>query len=184
MDQILSVTADNASNNDTMISELGEILDEFPGASNQTRCFAHTINISAKAVLKQFDIPKKVDGKVLDEAARALANLAKDLDLEELAERESWEMDDSEEDQPLDIWVDFCEGLTQEQVTELDVSVQPVRSMLVKASSFHLTLTLHRLTQHQVAQARLRSQELHHQTPSNMVQHTHLPQPSSSNDAA
>lgn len=52
-----------------MISELSEILDEFPGAANQTCCFAHTISISAKAVLRQFDIPKKGDGEVLDVAA-------------------------------------------------------------------------------------------------------------------
>ncbi|KAF8954084.1 hypothetical protein BDZ97DRAFT_1600447, partial [Flammula alnicola] len=53
--QILSITADNASNNDTMVEHLGDILDEFPGAANQTRCFAHTLGISAKSVLKQFD---------------------------------------------------------------------------------------------------------------------------------
>ncbi len=50
--QILSVTADNASNNDTMISKLGGILEEFPGAANQTCCFAYIISISAKAILR------------------------------------------------------------------------------------------------------------------------------------
>jgi hypothetical protein len=118
-----------------MISELGEILGDFPGAANQTRCFAHTLSISAKAVLKQFDVPKQKEGEVLDKAAQALADLAKGLDLEEREVRETQEMDDGEEDdRPLDTWIDFHEGLTEEQVMALDASVQPVRSMLVKVS--------------------------------------------------
>jgi hypothetical protein len=115
-----------------MLGHLSEILDEFPGAANQTRCFAHTISISAKAILKQFDVPKAKDGEALDEAAQALADLANELDIEE---RETQVMNDDEggeDDEPLDGWVDFREGLTAEQVEELDESVKPVRSMLVK----------------------------------------------------
>ena len=37
-----------------------------------------------------------------------------------------------EDDEPLDGWVDFREGMTAEQLEELDESVKPVRSMLVK----------------------------------------------------
>jgi hypothetical protein len=135
VDQILSVTANNASNNDTMISKLGEMLEEFPGAANQTRCFAHTIGISAKAVIKQFDIPKNKEGEALDKAAQALNNLAEELDFEECMEQETWETKDGkEDDQMLDPWVDFHEGLMEEQVIALDRSVQPVRSMLIKVS--------------------------------------------------
>ncbi len=125
--------ANNASNIDTMISKLGGILEQFPGAVNQTHCFVHIISILAKAILRQFDIPQKVYGNVLDKMAQALADLAKELDLEERAEQETQEMGDSEvDDQPLDTWVDFCEGLTEEQVMALDANVQPMRSMLVK----------------------------------------------------
>jgi hypothetical protein len=42
-----------------MISKLGKIMTKFPGTANQTHCFAHTLSISAKAILKQFEIPKK-----------------------------------------------------------------------------------------------------------------------------
>jgi len=116
-----------------MVEHLSEVLDEFPGAANQTHCFAHTLNISAKAILKQFDIPKAKNGEVLDMAAQALADLAKELDVEEQSEWETQEMgDDKEDDQPLDVWVDLCEGLTEVQTRDLDVSVQPVRSMLIK----------------------------------------------------
>jgi hypothetical protein len=131
MGQILSITVDNASNNDTMVDHLSEILDEFPGTSNQTRCFAHTISLSAKAILKQFNVPKTKNGEDLDDAAQALANLAKNLDIED-RETQSMANNEEDDDQPLDGWVDFREGMTAEQLEELDESVQPVRSTLVK----------------------------------------------------
>ncbi len=116
-----------------MLQHLGEILDDFPGSANQTRCFAHTLNLSAKAIIKQFDVPKSRVGDDLDEAAEALAAMAKDLDLEDRVEQQSREAEDEDpEDQPLDAWVDFREGLTEEEVEELDKSVQPVRSTLFK----------------------------------------------------
>lgn len=115
-----------------MLGHLSEILDEFPGASNQTRCFAHTISISAKAILKQFDVPKAKDSETLDEAAQTLADLANGLDIEE---RETQVMNDDEgggDNEPLNGWIDFHERMTAEQVEELDESVKSVRSMLVK----------------------------------------------------
>ena len=115
-----------------MIDHLSEIVDEFLGSANQTRCFAHTLNLSAKAILKQFDVPKAKSGEVLNEATQALAELAEDLDLEERKERETFVEEDSGDNQCLHPWEDFQEGLTDEEVRELDEGVQPVRSMLVK----------------------------------------------------
>ena len=116
-----------------MIDHLSEIVDEFPGAANQTRCFAHTLNLSAKAILKQFEIPKAQSGEVLNEATQALAELAEDLDLEERDEQETREIEEnSGDDEHLHPWEDFWDGLTDEEVRGLDESVQPVRSMLVK----------------------------------------------------
>jgi len=117
-----------------MVAHLSELLDGFPGAANQTRCFAHTLSISAKAILKQFDVPKgKTLDKDLDMVAQAFADLTKELDVEEQLARESQEVnDDEEDDQPLDSWVDFRDGLTEEEEEDLDASVQPVRSMLSK----------------------------------------------------
>ena len=40
-----------------MIDELGSMLDDFPGAENQTCCFLHIINLVAKSVLRQFESP-------------------------------------------------------------------------------------------------------------------------------
>jgi hypothetical protein len=117
-----------------MVEHLSEILDDFPGSANQTRCFAHTLSISAKAVIKQFDVPKADAGEALDKAVSALADMAQEIELEDRLEQEAWVEgnDDEGEDQPLNALEDFREGLSDEQRRELDVGVQPVRSMLVK----------------------------------------------------
>jgi len=112
-----------------MIVHLTDLIDNFPGAANQTCCFAHTLSIAAKAIIKQFDVPNMKKGEDLDEAAEALAKLAKGLNLEERAEVRE---ENDEEDEPLNPWEDFQDGMSDEQIRALDVSVQPVRSMLVK----------------------------------------------------
>ncbi|KAG1745068.1 uncharacterized protein EDB91DRAFT_1037560, partial [Suillus paluster] len=53
--QILSITCDNASNNDTMIRELSDKVLEFGGAVTHTRCFLHTVNLVAKSLIRKFD---------------------------------------------------------------------------------------------------------------------------------
>jgi len=124
---------DNASNNDTMIDHLAKLLDDFPGGANQTRCFTHTLSISAKAILKQFDIQKASAGEALDEAVSALADMAQEIDLEDRFEQEARAADDDEgEDQQLGAWEDFRDGLSEEQRKELNVGVQPVRSTLAQ----------------------------------------------------
>ena len=55
--------------------------------------------------------------------------MAKGLDLEERAEVRE---ENDEEDEPLNPWEDFQDGMSDEQIRALDASVQPVRSMLVK----------------------------------------------------
>jgi hypothetical protein len=65
-----------------MVVHLGEILDSLPGATNQTHCCLHTLSISAKAILKQFDLPKGNNAD-LGVTAQAFADLTKELDIEE-----------------------------------------------------------------------------------------------------
>jgi hypothetical protein len=116
-----------------MIDHLSAIVEDFPGLANQTRCFSHTLNLSAKAILKQFDVPKAKSDGVLDEATQALAELAEDLDLEERVEQETREIEeDGGEDEPLHTWDNFREGLADDEIRVLEESVQPVRLMLVK----------------------------------------------------
>ena len=58
-----------------MIRYLGNSLREFPGASNQTRCFAHTINLIAKSILKPFDGRKTKDLQEFNDTTNALVEL-------------------------------------------------------------------------------------------------------------
>ena len=81
--QILSITCDNTSNNDTMIEELEGLLDDFPGAANQMRCFTHIINLVVKSILHQFDIPKAKANEALTNAAQTLLDIANDIEIEE-----------------------------------------------------------------------------------------------------
>ncbi|KAJ7286783.1 hypothetical protein C8J57DRAFT_1033674, partial [Mycena rebaudengoi] len=51
--QILGFTGDNASSNDTQTKTLGRINEAFD-PSFRTRCFNHTLQLSAKALMKPF----------------------------------------------------------------------------------------------------------------------------------
>ena len=46
--QILAFTADNAFNNNTLVEELGELLDGFQGSLWRVRCFVHILNLIVK----------------------------------------------------------------------------------------------------------------------------------------
>ncbi|EIW56577.1 uncharacterized protein TRAVEDRAFT_81300, partial [Trametes versicolor FP-101664 SS1] len=52
---ILSVTCDNASNNDTMITHMSDLLAKFQGQYARTRCFLHITNLTAQSLLHEFD---------------------------------------------------------------------------------------------------------------------------------
>jgi hypothetical protein len=133
--KILSITCDNASNNDTMIEELGDLVDAFPGEANRTRCFAHIINLIAKSVIKQFDIPKARAGDILDGGVEELSALARDIELEEWVTRASVSENDENDDDNFEDWEDERLGLSKELLQKLDDDVQPVRQVLVKVCS-------------------------------------------------
>ena len=115
-----------------MIEELADLLDDFPGETNRTRCFTHVINLVAKSIIKQFDVPKTQAGDVLDGAAKELAALNVCLDIEELTSREA-DQNDIDEDN-IEGWHDTRQDLSDEEREILDKSLQPVRLVLVKAS--------------------------------------------------
>jgi hypothetical protein len=123
-----------------MITELSDLLDDFPGETNRTRCFTHILNLVAKSIIKQFDVPKARADEVLDDAANELAALAVDLDLEERLSREEQlfeggdEDGDAGDDDDFDGWTDVRAELPVNEREVLDKSLQPVRLVLVKAS--------------------------------------------------
>jgi len=116
-------------NNDTMIEELANLLDDFPGSANQTRCFMHVLNLVVKSIIRQFDLPKAQADKALDDAAEELLNLAGDIELEEelyAAEDEDGEDDNNEG------WIDEREEMMATELKELDSLVRPIRLLLTK----------------------------------------------------
>jgi len=116
-----------------MIGSLSTHLNDFPRAANQTRCFAHTVSISAKSIIQQFDPPKSKSNRNEDDTAEALATLYEGLEVEEREEREDRQHNnDKDEDEPLSPWEDYRGGLSEDQRRELNTSLQPVRSTLAK----------------------------------------------------
>jgi hypothetical protein len=97
-----------------MIEELADLLDDFPGEANRTRCFMHILNLVAKSIIKQFDVPKARANEVLDDVAKELAALAVDLDIEEQISREDLlgdGEDDADEEDNVDGWTDVRDEL-------------------------------------------------------------------------
>ncbi|KAF4618847.1 hypothetical protein D9613_009691 [Agrocybe pediades] len=137
--QILSLTCDNASSNDALISQLPTLLDAFPGAANRTRCFTHILNLVAKVILRQFDTPKGKADDAIDDAADALAGLENEIDRDleeelELAgdiELEEQEMErdtasDEDEDDDETGMVDYRKEMTPDEIAELDATLRKI----------------------------------------------------------
>lgn len=114
-----------------MIAELADIVEEFLGAENQTRCFLHILNLVVKSIIRQFDLPKKVADDLLDEAQDELYNLGRNL--EELISQQDGMMDD--EDDSDEGWVDEREEMLAAERKDLDESVRPLRLMLTKVTT-------------------------------------------------
>jgi hypothetical protein len=141
-EQILSITCDNASANDAMITHLAGILNAFPGEPNRTRCFAHILNLVAKCVMKQFDAPKKKKkANTGDENDSDEENIAPDLDdlrapdgnLDIDGDDGSEEGLDGEDDEVNGEEVqDGREGMSAADVRLLEEKVKPVRQVLTK----------------------------------------------------
>lgn len=118
-----------------MIAELANLLDDFPGPANQTRCFTHILNLVVKSVIRQFDLPKSKGDKILDDAAKELLSLAGNIEFEEeeLARRDG---NEEENDDNVEGWIDERTLMTDIELEELDGSVEPVRLLLTKVSLF------------------------------------------------
>ena len=148
--QILGVTADNTSNNDKMIERLTELIDGFPGAANQTRCFTHILNLVAKSVLQQFEAPK-AKGDTIDDAMIELEAIAGELEDDDVPADEEGDADEDNDavDDDSDNGPDERDGMSQKQRAQLEESVKPIRLVLTKVW-FKLRLNWYQLTKLQL----------------------------------
>ena len=122
-----------------MIEHLAMLVDAFPGAPNQTRCFAHILNLVVKSVLRQFEAPKK--GKeladVVDHVVMEIDNDNDDKDEGDGSDNEggSNECEDVD-DEVVD---DDEDGLLPDEMSEeeslrVKERVKPIRLVLTKVS--------------------------------------------------
>jgi hypothetical protein len=109
-----------------MIDHLSVLLDKFPGAANRTRCFTHILNLVAKCIMKQFDIPKKkkttrgdTDEMEEDEEVDILAATLDEQEDELKDEDSGWDYD-------------MQADMMDEEVEKLQDNVKPVRHVLSK----------------------------------------------------
>ncbi|GJE85026.1 hAT transposon family protein [Phanerochaete sordida] len=58
-DKILGITADNASNNNTLVADLETSLSGINSRQTRVRCFAHILNLVVKAIISPFMKKKK-----------------------------------------------------------------------------------------------------------------------------
>jgi hypothetical protein len=130
--QLLSITCDNASVNETMIDEMEMKLDDFPGSANRTWCFNHIINLVAKMLTKAFDVPKKRAGEDLNDGDKELREEMYMKDLECVEGAEEVEEDD------IDGWMDEEVFLSKEERKEMKQDMLPVWTVLIKVLSLSL----------------------------------------------
>ncbi|KIK31982.1 hypothetical protein CY34DRAFT_36103, partial [Suillus luteus UH-Slu-Lm8-n1] len=124
LEKMLSVTCNNASNNNVMVDKLEILVPECVGEASHTRCFLHTVNLAAKSLIREFDVLKKDAEHALNESADTEDGEDKLIELSDDIEREDRETDAqySEDDDPQDNndgWVNEVDLLPKDQSTEL-----------------------------------------------------------------
>jgi len=127
------VTCDNASNNDTMIDKLQQLLDDFLGEPNRARCFTHVLNLAVKSIMQQFDVPQVNGNDIVDEATKELMKLASDIEGEEAITAQEGSSDENGDDN-LEGWIDEWLRMSEEELEELEDEIKPVHLMLTKVS--------------------------------------------------
>ena len=108
-----------------MVQYLGNMLEDFPGPANQTRCFVHTINLIVKSILRPFDAQKTNDIQAFNDA---LADLAEEDDLDIFTDHTT---------DATDVVVDgeVNEGDAHQEDHDVDASLGPISSTLLKVCS-------------------------------------------------
>ena len=120
----------DASNNDVMVNKLVDLLPEFPGPANHCRCFLRIINLVAKTLLRQFEVPKKDTDAALNASEQELLELAAGTDMEEMITIAKDGLGNSNDD--IDGWVDKMDLLSEEESENLHQSIQPIWLVPVK----------------------------------------------------
>ena len=117
-----------------MLEELSTKQDGMLSEQTRVRCFAHILNLAAKAILKQFEVPKAKAGEALSDVEQVLADLMKDVDLTDDWSSGLGNIGDSldEVDDNNDGEFDVRAGLSAEEIAQLDSDILPLKQCLAK----------------------------------------------------
>ena len=119
-----------------MIKELAKLLTEF-SVVNHTCCFLHVVNLVAKSLIRQFNIPKKAGDQELSDDDHELYEVAKNVNLEATAtaahDNEQGDDDEGENDNT-EGWIDEQDELTAKEHQQLLASTRPFKLALAKVS--------------------------------------------------
>lgn len=122
-----------------MIDELCNKLPEFGGRASHTRCFLHTTNLIAKALLRQFD-----EKKGRKKASQNASNAIESDEVSENEEVENEEVNDvggdlEDQDDSADGLIPLMDEMDPTERAAHNERVRPVKLVLVKVS-FHARL--------------------------------------------
>jgi len=130
-----------------MIKHLTTLIENFPGAANQTHCFTHILNLVAKSILCQFEAPKLKRRNALDDTTRELATIFHDLENDDMnlnndaesdggGNEDSGEGDDNVDDDMIDDdddgLLDEWDGVSEEELASIEKCVKLVQLVLTK----------------------------------------------------
>jgi hypothetical protein len=132
--QMLAFTGDNATSNDTQTAELDKKKNSF-NLANHVRCFNHTVQLSAKALLRPFTTCVS-STTVADDEAPLLEDVEDDDDGDVV------DMDDEDDNDPsiaadddVDDDIDEFEGLSEEEQANFLEETAAVKQTITKVSS-------------------------------------------------
>ncbi|KAG0698043.1 hypothetical protein DFH29DRAFT_810876 [Suillus ampliporus] len=127
-----------------MTTELAKLVDHFGGEVARTRCFLHIINLVAKSLIKEFDVPKHKSVKSdvpkhksvesLDSAEQDLQDIAGDIDIEdEDTIAANGDGDPSADDaDDTEGWIDEINELDDFDCDALQENIRPIKLVLIK----------------------------------------------------
>ncbi|KAJ3713777.1 hypothetical protein C8R42DRAFT_592237, partial [Lentinula raphanica] len=136
---IIAVTCDNALANTAMLDELEEQLVGFLGKRAHVRCFAHTVNLTAKGVLCPFEPVKRkaaTNEENNEEAGEHRTRTPEEqMGLDELyTELMNLEENGDVDRDNIEGFVEVLNEMSEEEREEWDRNVAPVKSTLYKVS--------------------------------------------------
>ena len=118
-----------------MIDKLQQLLTSFSKV-NHTCCFLHVNNLVAQSIVRQFDVPTRLKMSIVDPTDPNNHLYTSDIDHEEQETREALlrnaGMEEVEEDDNTDGWVDEMAALTEAKRKVVEEGLRPIKLLLVK----------------------------------------------------